>query len=411
MTARRLATLALVAGLIAAGAPSAARAVPGMPAGLSAIADAAVLAGERAAVARLDARRAEVADERAGLEGALDDLSARIVELKSRRRLFGDAELTRALQASRDLSARIDRLAREEERLTAELSNAARRLAEGYDRLVAETRRQMASLPTGEGEEGAARRAHLERLAALEAERAAVQDGIARLERGGLDAEEILPGVALSRRVARDDPEELRAQADIIRDTRDRLERRLEEVDRKAKRIREQRALEREMDGFLAETRLFDEGDRAAVRFGSGERPVAGRGVDVALGGGDAEAAAAPADESFDGDGADPSFDVGLEDSAPGEAPPPDDSGGTSPEAGRQTFDGTATGGETLFELDRITTRAEASAALDALLSYDGGGSLEDLEAYREEIERLIRRLERRADGLERRADTLDRRR
>ncbi len=348
------------------------------------------ISAKHAEITRLDAHLAGLASEREELEEELDDLSATIVELKTRRvpRILGEARLTRKLQRSRELSGAIDDLARTEAEAKAELVAVARRLLHAYEEEMAAVRKAAEQAPHEPGT--ASGRAAIERLVVLEAERRAVLEGLSRLEEGGGDG--ALPrGYLEPSETEEDDPQELRARADTLRDTRDRLFRRLEEVEQRARSIESQRELERELDGFLSESRFFGEGDRAAARLvdqESTERPVAGglRG-----------------DESLAG------F-TGRPDTEPERAFGDSDS---EPPAESDYYDGDVsepenTGDGPYFSSDRITTRAEADAALDAFLSSEPAGSLDDMLAYLEEMRRLIERLERRAEALEREADLLD---
>lgn len=348
------------------------------------------LEARRAEVVRLDGRRAELATRRRALEADLDRLAAEIADLKARRAdgapLFGDPELDRRLKASKDLSDRLDALAREEERVGGALEAAARALLGAYDARVTEARRRLES---AEGDAG--RRAALEDLGRLEAARREVQAGLDRL--APQTAHRAIPAAP-----ATDDPEELWAQADRLRDSRDRLARRLAELERRVGEARDQQALEREMQGFLSETRLFDETDRASSRVAVTQ--VGGDGA------ADAPAESPPQSGASDGY-ADPNRDApsgGAGPATPGAGEPTDAVGAVPPtaESGGST-------GDVLFRLERTPSRAEASAAIDALLRADDDASLEVLEDRVEEIRGLIDRLDRRADEIERRADALER--
>ena len=384
----------------------------GMP--VAAMTAGEVLIDERAKVLRLDARRAQVIGDREALEGKLDALSREIVELKSRR-IRGpraEAELNRKLQGSRDLSSRIDSLTIEQEEITADLIRATSSLADSYDALVDSARLELEKLASSEDGEERGREV-MNRIAVLEAERRAVLEGLSGLQGSHREFEDEARPL-LRARPRTDDPEELRARADMLRDTKDRLTRRLGDLDRKEKTVRRQRALEREMDGFVAQSRLFDEGDRSAARLvarDSDGRPVAGGSLVPSRSSADA-AIGDPAAPPEGSDGIEGDLDAG--DGETGEyydgqpVAEPEEPTGVSPSPGSEPVDDFTREDSSLHQLDRVTTRAEASAALDALLVQDIGGTLEDIEEHRREIERLIRRLERRAGSLERRADLLD---
>ncbi|MFW5878225.1 MAG: hypothetical protein ACOCVR_00265 [Myxococcota bacterium] len=396
--------LALLAAMVVGAAPNAAlagEAAASTRAELTWKAAESRVIAAREALDAAEVRRERVRGERESLEAELDLLAGEIVELKSRpsRGVRAEAELNRRLQSSQQLSARIDELAREDEDLTAGLVSAAERLLDAYEAESQALRADLERLAEDESAQNTARAA-LERLVAIGAEKLQVTQLISSLRR-----EDWSPGVYAGLRGggSSDDPEELRARADILRDTKDRLVRRLGELERKAETARRQRALEREMEGFLAESRLFDEGDRASARLVTSEdddAPAAGGSL---LPGGDEELASGDPQDTYD-DGA-PTNEGGWD--APSE-PAPGDSDRSSPELGDGSIEAPSGEAPLAARLDRVATRAESSAALDALLSHDGGGSPEEIEAYQEEIERLIRRLDRRADRLERRAAALE---
>lgn len=381
---------ALLIALVVLTAPAAASAVtPGAAAGHTPKLDAA-----RAQVVRLDGERAKVHTERATLERRLDALAAEIARLKAHRDasapLFTDPALDKRLKASQALSTRIDALGRTERGLENELRTAARRLLAAYDAALAGARK---AAEAAHGD--AAKKAALERLSTLDRQRREVAAGLARLSPDQAPADPTLP----TTRTKSDDPEDLRAQADLLRDTRDRLARRLTDLRQRAHDLERQRDLENEMHGFMSETRLFDEGDRTATRVStSGDRTQnAGAKTSTPTTGGA---------DSFGGGqtgGTAPGPGTGGGGATNNPGPTNPASGGLSPSAADSPS------GDTYFRFDREPTRAEASGTLDDTGAPDDAASLDQIEARMKRLEALIHRLDARARHLDTRAHNLDR--
>ncbi len=191
------------------------------------------------------------------LREELNGLAARIEALKAQRqgRLTAGTELEVALRRSQELSGQLTGLAQavvtaegESERahlaLHTALSDELARLRLAWD--GATDRSQRVKL--------------LETMRAMRAEREAV--------RAALPASRV---PALDRSSAGgDDPEDLLAQADTLRDTEDKVRERLKTLRARITEVREERDLDRRMNDFLGEESMFDDQDRRLrLRMGS----------------------------------------------------------------------------------------------------------------------------------------------
>lgn len=171
-----------------------------------------------------------------------------------------------------------------------------------------------------------------------------------------------------------DDPREIREQADLLRDRRDRILGQLAEVEKRLAEAREEAAVARELRDFLDENDLFDESDRvlrasrsvrAAADSGGGPRgPPTNEAEDVDSGG------------SGDSLGSSGSID------------PP---GGGS--------------GSALISGTRPTGVGDPGSRRLPVL--DGDESAPELVARQRELQGLAKKLEREADALDARARTL----
>lgn len=199
-----------------------------------------------------DASR-ELAARHDALAGQIDKLGARIERLQSRRGpggLLPDFELERLLRRSRQLAEEqestnraLQALLSQRRRLLLKLAGLLRRQ---FEQLLARARR--ASKDDG--------RVIGERLVALRRELGRLQRQIHSL---GQPAAR-LPALPPERKVlASNDPERLRQQADALQDERDRLRRRLAQLDRRIAEARSQIELDRQVNDFLQDHSLFGE--------------------------------------------------------------------------------------------------------------------------------------------------------
>ncbi|WIG95245.1 TetR family transcriptional regulator [Myxococcus sp. SDU36] len=212
------------------------------------------------------------------LRDELNGLAARIETLKARRqgRLMAGTELEDALRRSQELSGQLTGLA---QAVVAAEGEAERAHLALHTALSDELTRLLAAW------EGTADRGQREKL--LEAVR------VVRAEREAIRA--ALPASqvpSLDKATAGgDDPEDLLAQADTLRDTRDKVRERLKALRGRITEVREERDLDRRMNDFLGEESMFDDQDRRLrLRMGSDrslqvERSVPGPGEPAFQGG------------------------------------------------------------------------------------------------------------------------------
>ena len=353
------------------------------------------LTAGRAAAARLVGERAQVEGERARLQARLDTLAREIAHLKARHDagapLFTDPGLDRRLKTAQALSARVDALTRRETGLTARLRAADTALLAAYDAALARARDALAHAA---GEDRGAAQATVARL---EAGRRAAAAALGRL--APADDATSVPAV----NPATDDPQALEAQADLLRDSRDRLARRLGALKDRAARLERQQDLAGQMNGFLSETRLFDEQDRTASRMTT---DTVG-GIHATPGG-----ASAGTTGGASAGGAQGSAGGGTAGPAPGSGTGSGTGGGGMNGPTGPTTPSTGTGGGTdTPQPVRQLTRADASATSDTLGRLGDDASLDDVQAQEKRLEALIHRLDGKARALDRKARSLQHRR
>ncbi len=356
--------------------------------------------------------------ERARLEAELDGLAGRIEARKAQgTKLLGDAELERLLGESQRLADLLARLSRAEEAASAKRAAAAEALLASYDAAIADARAWAAK-----------NRGDLSRLHELKARRERVRQEL--LSRLGGPAR---APAAFARPT--DDPEELRARADLLRDDRDRVAKRLAEVEKRLAEVREEAEVERELRDFVADSDLFDESDRTVrvTRSGGSNKtcatpPPAPRGGPAATADG---GAAPPAGNDREGAGGGEDTDsppaAGTDPNLAGDPPTPDFAGSEDGEAaagGRApiAYEGRAAD---LLESPEALPGAEASplaplppssGTLAAspedlrrapLPGLTGDESLEELKRKKAQLERMAGTLERRASALDAEAKRL----
>jgi hypothetical protein len=312
----------------------------------------------------LEAARAQVATAQAEadlLQAAqqapreeLAALGRRIERLKAAPgRLLPGGELDASLKRSQELSLALTELARRLTERTAAAEAARLALLDGLGRALTEEREAFERQPARE-----VRVAGIARMRALRAEREAVRTRLPGAR---------LPAVGALR--ASDDPEELLAQAEQLRDGQERAQRELQVVVVRLAERRQEAELDRRVQRFLGEESMFDDRDRRlrvqrggdrSVSLSGGMQPggTAGPGTGLA-GGAGVPAAAAP-------------------DSAPSPGTPQ--------------------------VVSAVDARPEPGAGTELAFGDDGVAAL---EKQREALERLARELGGRASELERRASQL----
>ncbi|AEI62427.1 developmental regulator SasN [Corallococcus macrosporus] len=316
----------------------------------------------RAQVARAETRA--LRGQQQTLRDELNGLAARIETLKARRqgRLMAGTDLEDALRRSQELSGQLTRLA---QAVVAAEGEAERAHLALHTALSDELARLLAAW---EGTMDRGQRAKLlESVRSVRAEREAV--------RAALPASQV---PSLDRATAGgDDPEDLLAQADTLRDTGDKVRERLKALRGRITEVREERDLDRRMNDFLGEESMFDDHDRRLrLRMGSD------RSIQVER--------SEPGTPMFQGDdAAPPGPNVG---GRPNEGADPDPGPSPTP----TPFSARAADRRPLVE----TQRAQD-------LASGGPVDLAAMEAEAARLEALARELEGRATKLERRAQEL----
>ncbi|WP_375743294.1 TetR family transcriptional regulator [Corallococcus interemptor] len=317
----------------------------------------------KAQAARTEARTLRTRQQ--GLRDELNGLAARIEALKAQRqgKLTAGGELESALRRSQELSGELTGLAQSVSGADGEVERAHLAL---HGALSQELTRLRAAW---DATTDRAQRARLvEQMRSVRGEREAV--------RAALPASQV---PALEGAARGDDPEDLLAQADALRDSQDKVRQRLEALKARITEVREERDLDRRMNDFLGEESMFDDQDRR-LRL----RTVGDQGLQVAptqRGGRQPEGV--PTDsmvESPDYAG-DPTKGPGV---------------GGNPTVGGPALSVTAS--DRRPQVDPV--RAQALAA-------GGPQDLSSLEQEAARLESLARELDGRAGALERRAKTL----
>lgn len=194
----------------------------------------------------------ELRGQQAARQTELRQLSLRIEALKAEakgplgRRLMASPELEGALRRSQELA---DTLTAGAQQLVAREADLERARQALVDRLGREL--EVLGAAFDSASDRASRRAYVERMRPLRAERDAL--------RAALPAPR-LPSLHAPART--DDPYELLAQADLYRDGEDKLQRELERIERRIRERREERELDQRVQRFLGEESMFDDSDR-----------------------------------------------------------------------------------------------------------------------------------------------------
>jgi hypothetical protein len=209
------------------------------------------LTGLEAVRAKAQAARTEVRtlrERQQALRGELNGLAERIEALKAAQqgKLTPSAELDQALKRSQELSGTLTGLAQSVASAEGESGRAHLAL---HEVLSEELSRVKAAWDSTENRQDRARL--VSRMRELRAEREAV--------RAALPASQV---PALGRADTSDDPEDLLEQADVLRDSEDKVKQRLKTLKARIAEVREERDLERRMNDFLGEEAMFDEQDR-----------------------------------------------------------------------------------------------------------------------------------------------------
>ncbi|NNB91552.1 TetR family transcriptional regulator [Corallococcus exiguus] len=317
----------------------------------------------KAQSARTEARTLRTRQQ--GLRDELNGVAARIEALKAQRqgKLTAGGELESALRRSQELSGELTGLAQSVSGADGEVERAHLAL---HGALSQELTRLRASWDATTDRTERARL--VEQMRSVRGEREAV--------RAALPASQV---PALDGAARGDDPEDLLAQADALRDSQDKVRQRLQALKARITEVREERDLDRRMNDFLGEESMFDDQDRR-LRL----RSMGNQGLQVApTQRGGRLPVVIPTDSMESPDYA----------SDPNQGP---NVGGGNPTVGGPSLSATAS--DRRPQVDPV--RAQALAA----------GGLEDLSSLEQEaarLESLASELDGRAGSLERRAKTL----
>lgn len=218
-----------------------------------------LVAGSALGATPLEAARAELGEANAQAAGLrtrkeslgreLDQLAGRIEVLKSERggALLPGQELESSLRRSQELSGALTELATRLQAAEAQVERAGAALASTLSEELARLRAEWERAPGTE-----ARRQLLARMRQLRAE-------LDRLR--ARTASSALPSAPSSGGSA-DDPEDLLEQVDALRDSEDKVRKRLAVLGTRIAEAREERELDRRLHELAGEGALFDEHDR-----------------------------------------------------------------------------------------------------------------------------------------------------
>ncbi|WPB75254.1 TetR family transcriptional regulator [Archangium violaceum] len=331
----------------------------------------------------------DLRDRQQVLRSELNTLAGRIEQLKAEQkgRLVAGPDLETALRQSQELSGQLTGLAQS---LAGAETEAERRNLALHSALSEELARVRAAWDATPDRE--ARSKLIARMRDLRAERDALRSALPASHEPALD-----------RRDSSDDPEDLLEQADVLRDSEDKVRQRLRALRGRITELREERELERRMSDFLGEESMFDEQDRQMrLRFNASTKSISveasqrSRGglfnapQEYTSGGGQGDAAPPP-----------PLQNPGSGDPVPGSDPVP---GVPTPGGGG----GVEMGDPSPSPVYRASdNRPQVGTVRAQVLASGNPEDLRGLEAEAARLESLARELDSRAGSLERRAREL----
>jgi prefoldin subunit 5 len=335
----------------------------------------ALRANARSVRDQLSQLRAEQLEKRSELSA----LSSRIEALKSQSkgRLLPGGELDAALKASQELSGALTELARQVSLRETELEAATLALLDALsgelNRLRTDFDRQ-----TDRG----VRKGLIEQMRKLRAERDALRASLPTAKLPALDT--VKPS---------DDPEELLEQADLLRDSEEKLQKELKALEARIAERREEAELDRRVQRFMGEESMFDDQDRRlrvqrTIPLESAAAPQPGNGPGAPTGGLGAAFSGTPQDTAG---GFTPSTNAPTDRSPTAPAPP----GG-----------GLDLGGVSIRSGSDARPQVGAGTGASGVIAT-GDEDLEDLEVQRARLKGLADELRRKAAELEKRAREL----
>jgi uncharacterized coiled-coil DUF342 family protein len=326
----------------------------------------------------------DLRDHQQVLRAELNTLAGRIEQLKAEQkgRLVAGPELETALRQSQELSGQLSGLAQS---LSGAETEAERRNLALHSALSEELARVRAAWDAAPDRE--ARSRLIARMRDLRTERDAL--------RSALPASQV---PALDRREASDDPEDLLEQADVLRDSEDKVRQRLQALRGRITELREERELDRRMSDFLGEESMFDEQDRhMRLRFNTSTKSISVETSQRSRGG------------LFPGMSQD-NFSGGAQGDAAPPAPTQSPPGGGEPLPGTPSpgGGGVEMGDHSQSPVYRASdNRPQVGTVRAQVLASGNPEDLRGLEAEAARLESLALELDSRADSLEHRAREL----
>jgi hypothetical protein len=315
------------------------------------------------------------------LRAELNTLAGRIEQLKAEQkgRLVAGPDLETALRRSQELSGQLSGLAQS---LAGAETEAERRNLALHSALSEELARVRAAWDATPDRE--ARSKLIARMRDLRAERDAL--------RSALPASQV---PALDRRESSDDPEDLLEQADVLRDSEDKVRQRLQALRGRITELREERELERRMSDFLGEESMFDEQDRQMrLRFNASTKSISVEASQRSRGG-----IFNPPQENFSSGGSQGDVATPPLNPTPGSEPGvPTPGGGGGVEMGDHAQPPVYRASDNRPQVGTVRAQVLASGNPE---------DLRGLEAEAARLESLARELDSRAGSLERRAREL----
>lgn len=207
----------------------------------------------RAALERQRTEAATLREQQHALRLELNGVGDRIAQLKaaSRGSLLRQNELDQALKRSQALSEQLTALSARIAQADAGATRAQQAVVGALSAELQQLREQFEKTQDRDR-----RRELITRMRAVRTERERFEAALPRTSAPTLSAG------------ASDDPEELLEQADALRDSRDKVNKRLEAVRRRVHELRREQELDERMSEFVKQESLFDEHDRRLARSG-----------------------------------------------------------------------------------------------------------------------------------------------
>ncbi len=313
--------------------------------------------------------------EQLALRNELSALSARIEALKAKRQssLLPGGELDSALKHSQDLSGVLSTLAQKLSMSESELTAANTALIDSLSQELSVARASF-----DRQTDRPARRQLISKMKSLRAEREALRAALPVTKVPSLET--LKPS---------DDPEELLEQAELLRDSEEKLTKELKSVETRLAERKEEQDLDRRVERFMGEESMFDDQDRRLRLQRTNVELTTTVGTKT---GSPSSAAFESANSTPPTAGSNPS-------------PPPGGTGsGTSPQ--NDGVRGTDTAFDSISSL-QVTHAADARPQVGGSVGTGVerlGDDVAGLDAQRAKLKQLVEQLDAKAKALEQRA-------